>query len=222
MKCPHCTHSIHFEESGESIYQLDEGAPDGIALKHGFCPNCQGLIVLLDHGTYYMRGQYDAIRDVHTTEILYPRFQAREPLPSEVTNEYRKDFEEAANVISVSPKASAAISRRLLQHTLREQFGIKANSLAAEIDEFMRRSDVPSHLAGAVDAVRNVGNLAAHPMKDQNTGGVVDVEPGEAEWLLDVLEALFDFCFVQPKRLEERKDQLNRKLATLGKPPMKS
>ena len=50
---------------------------------------------------------------------------------------------------------------------------------------------------------------------------IVEVEPGEADWLLDVLEALFDFAFVQPKRLEERKRMLNAKLKALGKPRMK-
>jgi hypothetical protein len=46
-------------------------------------------------------------------------------------------------------------------------------------------------LASAVDAVRNVGNFAAHPIKSKSTGDVLDVEPGEAEWLLDALERLF-------------------------------
>jgi hypothetical protein len=39
------------------------------------------------------------------------------------------------------------------------------------------------------------------------------VEPGEAEWTLDVLEILFDFYFVQPARLKAKRDALNKKLA---------
>ncbi len=78
-----------------------------------------------------------------------------------------------------------------------------------------------SYLSEAVDAVRNVGNFAAHPLKDTNTGEIVEVEEGEAEWLLDVIDALFGFTFVQPKRLEKRKKELNEKLSNLGKPPMK-
>ena len=70
-------------------------------------------------------------------------------------------------------------------------------------------------------AIRNIGNFGAHPVKDANTGEIVDVEPGEAEWLLDVLESLFDSAFVQPKRLEEREQKLNDKLQQIGKPPMK-
>lgn len=45
----------------------------------------------------------------------------------------------------------------------------------------------------------------------------MDVEDGEAEWLIEVILALFDFTFVQPKRLEFRREKLNEKLKALGK-----
>ncbi|MFC3769467.1 hypothetical protein [Paenibacillus sp. GCM10012303] len=51
----------------------------------------------------------------------------------------------------------------------------------------------------------------------------MDIEEGEAEWLLDVLEAVFDLTFVQPIMLEERKEKLNKlnaKLRELGKEKM--
>lgn len=92
----------------------------------------------------------------------------------------------------------------------------------SEIEAFIEMDNVPPFLSDAVDAVRNIGNFAAHPLKDTNTGEIVDVELGEAEWLLDVLDALFDFVFVQPKRLKERRGKLNEKLKSIGKPPMKS
>jgi hypothetical protein len=80
---------------------------------------------------------------------------------------------------------------------------------------------LPSHLAEAIDAVRSLGNFAAHPLKSTNTGEVLDVEPGEAEWLLEVLEQLFDFYFIQPAKLQARRAALNQKLQEAGKPPMK-
>lgn len=38
-----------------------------------------------------------------------------------------------------------------------------------------------------LDAVRNIGNFAAHTQKSTVTGAILDVVPGEAEWNLDVL-----------------------------------
>ncbi len=72
-----------------------------------------------------------------------------------------------------------------------------------------------------LDAVRNIGNFAAHPLKSQSTGEIVEVEPGEAEWNLEVLEMLFDFYYVQPAHAQKRRDELKKKLADAGKPPMK-
>ena len=81
---------------------------------------------------------------------------------------------------------------------------------------------LPSHLAGAIDGVRNLGNFAAHPIKSESTGEVVDVEPGEAEWNLDTLEGLFDHYYAQPALLQEKQEALNKKLAEAGKPQMKT
>jgi len=92
--------------------------------------------------------------------------------------------------------------------------------LAREIDEILARKELPTYLAEAVDGVRNIGNFAAHPIKSASTGEIVDVEPGEAEWLLDVLEGLFDFYFVQPALLKAKRDALNKKLKDVGKPAM--
>ena len=61
----------------------------------------------------------------------------------------------------------------------------------------------------------------AHPIKSQSTGEIVDVEPGEADWNLEALEALFDFYYVQPAKTAARKAALNKKLADAGKPQIK-
>jgi hypothetical protein len=47
------------------------------------------------------------------------------------------------------------------------------------------------------------------------------IRSGEADWLLEVIEALFDFYFSQPKAAERRRERLNKKLGDAGKPPLK-
>jgi hypothetical protein len=131
------------------------------------------------------------------------------------------DYVEACNVLDISPKASAALSRRLLQHILREKAKVKAPNLDQEIQKVLDANMVPSHIAESLDAVRTVGNFAAHPIKSTSSGEVVDVEPGEAEWNLDTVEALFDFYFVQPAKVAAKREALNKKLVDAGKPPLK-
>ncbi len=213
MKCPHC--QVAFHENWERLQ---------IATHHGrvwlvhsmVCPSCDELVVKLIDAPM---NPFAAARGERAW-LVYPRAQSRAPLDPRVPEEFADDYREACLVLSDSPKASAALSRRCLQHLLREKAGVKKGSLNAEIDEAMK--NLPSHLAEAIDAVRTVGNYAAHPSKSKETGEVVDVEPGEAEWNLDTLEGLFDHYFVQPELLNEKREAMNKKLADIGKPELKS
>ncbi len=124
-------------------------------------------------------------------------------------------------MLADSAKASAALSRRCLQLLLRNKANVKHQDLVKEIQELLDRGTLPSHIADSLDAVRHIGNFAAHPIKSKSTGEIVRVEAGEAEWNLDVLESLFDFYFVAPARTKARRDALNKKLTDAGKPPLK-
>lgn len=143
-------------------------------------------------------------------------------VPPEVASQFAEDYLEAARVLNTSPKASAALSRRLLQQLLEEKGGMKSSELGQQIQQVLDSKALPSYLAEAIDAVRWVGNFAAHPIKSKDTGKITPVEPGEADWLLDVIEGLFDFYFVQPVRLGKRRDALNEKLKSAGRPLLKS
>jgi hypothetical protein len=120
-----------------------------------------------------------------------------------------------------SPEASAALSRRALQNLLREKGGVKRATLFAEIEEVIASGNLPSSLSEMLHAVRETGNFAAHPIKNITTGEIIDVEPEEAEWNLDTLEALFEFYFVRAARTAAKQAVLNRKLRQAGKPPLK-
>lgn len=153
--------------------------------------------------------------------LVWPKGSTRPPCPKEVPEAFASDYREACIVLPDSAKASAALSRRCLQNLLREVAKVKPADLYNEIQELLGKGTLPGHIADGLEAVRNIGNFAAHPIKSQHSGEVLDVEPGEAEWNLDVLESLFDFYFVQPAQLQAKKDALNKKLAEAGKPPVK-
>lgn len=223
MICPHCSTVVKFDWSITAPREISEDKKEGVIIFYSECPNCDKLVVRLQKGnlkfTEY-KGLYITEDKVLWEKIIYPKqnnFQNSIDIPTK----YLEDYEEAIKVLSPSPKASAALSRRLLQSILREEFDITENSLVKEIEIFNTLSGVPSHLTNAVDAVRIIGNIAAHPNKDKNTGEIVPVEIGEAEWLIEVIEALFDFVFIQPSKLELRKQELNFKLEKIGKPKMK-
>jgi len=218
MKCPHCLQGFHADWKSEDIIKQGDYMWQAYAT---ICPTCKKAIIML---TQYWAGSTEMIPLAAMNPYsfqAYPKGVARSPLPGEVPNEYADDYREACLVLDDSSKASAALSRRCLQNLLRGPGQVKAGDLSKEIQQVLDAKALPTYLADAIDAVRHYGNFAAHPEKDKNTGTIVPVEPGEAEWLLEVLEGLFDFYFVQPARLQGRRSALDQKLTNAGKSPMK-
>jgi hypothetical protein len=224
MKCPHCTVTIHPDFSNYAVY----GKGSNLFAKNGkgesatwsynsmVCPACSKAIIQLCETTFLADGQ----RSGQVEFLVLPRAAVRPKAPPEVPSDLAEDFNEACLVIDDSPKASAALSRRCLQGILRSQ-GYTQKDLAPAIDAILASNRLPSELADGLDAIRNVGNFAAHPMKDKNTGAILPVEPHEAEWNLEVLEGLFDYFYVAPAKAQQKKAALNAKLAAVNKPPMK-
>jgi hypothetical protein len=218
MKCPHCL--IQFHDEVNSHY-LGEDSTSEWTLNRRLCPKCGKFIfTLCERYDRYVIGDtnhYHSRKEFY----CYPRAISRAPLSSDVPEDFAADYREACLTLSDSPKASAALSRRCLQHILRETAKVKPGNLADEIQLVIDSKLLPSHLIESLDAIRNIGNFAAHPIKSKSSGEVLDVEPGEAEWNLDVLESLFDFYFVQPAELKRKRVALNAKLKEAGKPEMK-
>lgn len=152
--------------------------------------------------------------------LIWPRHPVMKPLSPLVVADIATDCAEAWNVLADSPKASAALSRRLLQRILVEKGGARqGDDFSAQIDAVL--STVPSYLQKPLDGIRTVGNFAAHPLKSKSAGTIFDVEPGEAEWSLSTLEDVIDFYYVRPEVEAGRIAELNKKLAAAGKPPLK-
>lgn len=219
MKCPHCRESFH-DKYIQHSYGKDQDAEWAMLKRE--CPACGRFIFHLANLESVTVDEKTKPRIKAGSEILvWPRVSSRPPCPPEVPDKFAQDYKEACLVLTTSPKASAALSRRCLQLILREVAKVKPSDLSNEIGELLDRVILPSHIADAIDSIRQIGNFAAHPIKSQKTGEIFDVEPNEAEWTLEVLEELFDFYFVKPATIKKKRDALNNKLNDAGKPPMK-
>jgi phage terminase large subunit GpA-like protein len=113
MKCPHCAESFHEQWSSMQLVQHR----DTMNLWYAtwlLCPACQQIVVRLQERS----SSEHSI--VYFDRLLWPQASARRP-PSEVDSVYTSDYLEAVATLPVSPKASAALSRRLLQAILRDR-----------------------------------------------------------------------------------------------------
>jgi hypothetical protein len=213
MKCMHCLVEFHAEEGR---YSLGADADGRWQISRFTCPACNRMNLFLKQ---FESGEI--IEEELSAVPIRPKGSSRPPCPREVPPSIAEDYTEACIVLFDSPKASAALSRRCLQNLLREAAGVKPGNLADEIQQVIDSGSLPSHLVEIIDAVRQIGNFAAHPIKSQRTGEILPVEPVEAEWNLDVLEALFDFYCVQPAVVAKKRADLDGKLKDAGKKPMK-
>lgn len=218
MKCPHCQTSFHDRwEDTEVAVDVD----GYWIIKVTACPSCNRSVVMLSHYGAFSNGALNP-NALRSTMLCRPKVAMRPAPGPDVSEKFARDFRNACLVMSDSAEASAALSRRCLQNVLRDVANAKPSDLAKEIQEVLDSGKLPSHLADSIDAIRNIGNFGAHPIKSKSSGEIVDVEPGEAEWNLDVLEGLFDFYFVQPALTKKKRDALNKKLADAGRPDMKA
>ena len=229
MKCSHCQTAFNLENADSSGVRLGQDAEFFWLLSWVQCPTCERFVIILiseppkDEGS---STQDDGIApepdyERSRTLMVHP-LGATRPLSRDVPAAYADRFQRAVRVLPLAADASAALSRRLLQDLIRDKAGITKRTLNDEIEALLESNVLRSELADDVDVIRQVGNFAAHPIKSQSTGEVVDVEPGEADWLLDVLEELLDFYFVRPAASQRRREKLNEKLKDTGKPELKA
>jgi hypothetical protein len=225
--CPHCGVAVKFITPSSAPYvttllsaianeEVVGDITDTVAFKDTLyidtseCPACHRLIALM------------RTRDPHTGKevemLAWPLGTRRPPVPPEVPRPIREDYEEAARVLPFSTKASGALSRRCLQHVLKDAGRTKSDWLAEQIKEV--RQSLPTDIGENLDYVRTIGKFAAHPEKDKATGEIIDVEPGEAEWNLEVLDALFDHYYARPAREKKKREKFDGKLVSLGRKPI--
>jgi hypothetical protein len=219
QQCPHCRTIVRLEKPSNvnwGQYFGDISSPKyNFRITFAQCPQCLKIIITKEK-LVSIGGSVISKEE----EIIWPFSSTRDSIPIEVPDAIGKDYLEAALVLPFSPKASAALSRRCLQTILREAGHTTKKDLANQIDEVL--PVLPTMISENLDAVRVIGNFAAHTQKSTTTGEIVDVEPGEAEWNLEVIDALFDFYYVRPILEKKKRDDINKKLADAGKPPLKT
>lgn len=215
--CGHCRAFVSFVAPPENhqfsfTENLDEDGREVLYHRFfvGFCPrpSCGKPTIVY---RIIADSRDDSSEDnVIQSEIVYPQHGTdRASPPEEVPEDLRGVFEEAARIEFLSPNGAAFLARRILEQVLRERSGSK-KPLAQLIDNFLATEHPPESLHGLMHDVREFGNIAGHPSRSDQ-GDWIDVEPGEATYILDVVGELLDFVYVRPKRQEEMRERWKQK-----------
>jgi hypothetical protein len=208
-RCPFCDRhvTVTSENVAEATLAFEHGntyGPQVVYTKAIVCPNptCReytleaGVVEGLRSGIYIIRKPNAT---PHKSWRLVPAANVR-MFPDYVRAPILEDYREACLIRSASPKASATLARRCLQGMIRDFWNVRKDTLAKEIEAI--RGQVDPLTWDAIDSVRRIGNIGAHMEKDINL--VIDVDPGEAQLLIELIETLIHDWYVVRHERQER------------------
>lgn len=202
MECPHCESEY---AATPHFFALGEDRDGSWQISNVRCPSCDRLIISL-------------CNKEGSTYPVWPQSSTRPRLSADVPPEYANEYLAACQVLVHSPEASAALSRRLLHTLLAAEAGAGHGPLTDQIRQAIVSSGLPPYLKQALQTLSRVAHLQTDSPKSLRPEALSPVEPGEAEWLLDVLQPMLDLFFVQPARMQRKQDRLEEKIAPPAPP----
>lgn len=138
--------------------------------------------------------------------MLYPD-NGIAPLPeSDMPDDVKTDYEEAARVSTKSPRGAAALLRLGLQK-LCKHLGKDGENINSDIRSLSRDNVLPPMVIKVADTVRITGNNAVHPgkMSEEDFDHV-------ASKLFDLLNFIVKKAITEPKELEDLYQKVPEKL----------
>ncbi len=216
--CPYCGHSQTVTDSnwfgtgGKIRNPPGEFGPVAYHVRSITCLNKEcgrmtfgtSLYQRADHSydDNYVRGEL-----IRSWDLL-PESSAKAQ-PEFIPEAIRNDYYEACRIRDLSPKASATLARRCLQGMIRDFAKIAKSRLIDEVkalDTAVESGTAPAGVTPesveAIDRVREIGNIGAHMEKDVDL--IIDIEPGEAQILIELIEMLFEEWYVARHIRQER------------------
>jgi len=210
--CPFCNRGATITESSlhTSMTKMHiKNAQGEVALLSWFvvCPNANckrfSLRVAL-HKDKWTQGSWQVAEEISHWQLI-PSSKAMS-FPDYIPKAVLDDYNEACQIVDLSPKASATLSRRCMQGILRDFWSVKPGRLVDEIGQV--RDKVEPLTWDAIEAVREIGNIGAHMEKEIDL--IVDVEPHEAQLLIGLIETLIKDWYISREERRKRLELLRQ------------
>ncbi len=180
--------------------------PRRLVVKFVVCPNpaCRQFSLNVSlHGREASGNRAYTGRHIKTWDLVPPS-RARS-FPATVPPHILEDYREACLTVELSPKVSAALSRRCLSEILRDYWRVQPGRLGDEFRQIKAAADPLTW--EAIESVRSSGLVGAR--MESEGAEIQDVDPGEAQLLIGLIETLIRDWYVardeRRKRLAELK-----------------
>lgn len=128
--------------------------------------------------------------------LVYPDSNPAPPPNADLSDDIRRDYDEAAAIVSRSPRGAAALLRLAIQKIAIE-LGGKGKSIDDDIAALVQKG-LSERIQQAMDVLRVIGNNAVHP-------GQIDLkdDTDTALRLFELLNVVADAMISEPRRIEE-------------------
>ncbi len=129
-------------------------------------------------------------------KLVYPQRGEAPPINPDLPDDIRRDYEEASNILDLSPRGAAALIRLATQKLCKE-LGQPGKNINDDIGALVA-SGLDVRIQKALDAVRLIGNNAVHP-------GQIDLRDDRttAETLFRLLNLIAEKTISEPKHIDE-------------------
>ena len=129
-------------------------------------------------------------------KMIYPQRGEAPPANPDLSDDIRRDYDEASSILDLSPRGAAALIRLAIQKLCKE-LGQPGEVLNADIGALVEKGLDPL-VQKALDAVRVIGNNAVHP-------GHIDLKDDRqvAESQFQLLNLIAEKMISVPKHVDE-------------------
>ena len=205
--CPFCNREQTVTDEGRQISFADltianADGPRRLVVKFVVCPDPQCRKFSLSASLHGLEtsGSRSYTGKLMKTWGLVPSSRAR-IFPVTLPPAVLENYQEACIAIEFSQKVAAALARRCLSEMLRDFWEVQPGSLS---DEFRQVKGAVDPLTWeAIESIRKSGMIGA---RMENAGNeILDIDPGEAELLIGLIETLIQDWYVSR---EERRKRL--------------
>lgn len=174
--CPHC--HVYADQEWHAMVPTDRWSND--------CPPYASCVACCKHC-----GQHS----IWVNEKMMLPDTGNAPQPNDdMSGDIKKIYGEAAQILSNSPRATAALLRLALEELCSKQLKCEGKNLQGHIDFLIAEEKLSSEVAEAMDTMRIIGNEAVH-------AGTIDLRDNAdtAAYMFTLINYIAKELITQPK-----------------------
>lgn len=192
LTCPYCGNDVTFKFSEPHVINLTE-------LRYGACSTCKKVVIQVREFIVNTSKRFDGKllidKQFGAWVIIWPQ---QKVICSDVRipEEIRKDLNDAASVVDISPDAAMSLVRCTVEWILEKHMGFKDGNLETKIKTAKAANALPVNLLVGLDPIRTFGKFATHSIDDCSSGERIIVTKEQVLFAIEKAKQIAVYWFI--------------------------